>query len=263
MTKEYDKVVWTLMKQHKERFNLFTKKIARFGISLLLLLAVTACGADQEDNQTAEDTGEKETQKDQNKDMEEGNGQNPVAVVNGEEISREELERTLNQLKQTYAQQGLNLDDTNEEMLRELEKNVLNQLINTELIIQAATSAGIEPTSEEINETIEQLTERYGGEEELEKALDAYNLTVDGLKESIADEMKVNKYIAANVEEVAVTEEEMEELYNEYAGQSEEFPAYEDIKAQLEQEVKSQKQQVEVQKLVDQLREDSKIEILV
>ncbi len=52
-------------------------------------------------------------------------------------------------------------------------------------------------------------------------------------------------------------------MYDQYKEQSEEVTAYEEVKAQLEQQIKQQKSQEELGKLVQKLREDSEIEVLI
>ncbi len=72
---------------------------------------------------------------------------NAVATVNGKEIPVVEFRRSYRNMLNMYRQQGLS-----EQLARQLglHKQVLDQLVNTELLAQAAEGHGISPSDEEL-----------------------------------------------------------------------------------------------------------------
>ena len=82
-----------------------------------------------------------------------GTAPNAVATVNGKEIPVMEFRRSYRNMLNMYRQQGLS-----EQLARQLglHKQVLDQLVNTELLAQAAEKAGISPSDEELAEILHQ-----------------------------------------------------------------------------------------------------------
>ncbi|QOR67262.1 SurA N-terminal domain-containing protein [Cytobacillus suaedae] len=221
------------------------QKIVMLLTSILLVLGLVGCVA----------TG----QESKDKSKEDG----VVAVVNDENITQQEFDESLEQIKMTYAQRGMNVEDLEEAQVKEMEQQVVNQLVNTKLLLQAAEKNNINATEEEVEQSLVQIKGQFENDEEFNSALEANNLTIAQLEKQIADELKINQYITENTAEVTVKEEEIVAMYDQYKEQSEEVPAYEEVKAQLEQQIQQQKNQEEVGKLVQKLREDSEIEVLI
>lgn len=237
----------SILKINKGVVFLLSKRLMIIGCSLLLLFLVNGCA--NNDNQQSS------SQSEENEDV--------VAIVNGEEVMKEELDQSVEQMKQSYIQSGMAPEQLSEEMVNELQQNALDLIINSKILIQAADKEGYEPSEEEVNEQLKQMTEQFQSEEELNKALEMNNLTMDQLKQELAKSIKMDKYLQNNIGEVNVSEAEMKDAYNQYSQQQENFPAYEEVKEQIKQEILDRKQQEEVQKLVQQLRDDSEVEILI
>jgi parvulin-like peptidyl-prolyl isomerase len=212
---------------------------------MLLVLGLVGCGT----------TGQESTDKGEETDV--------VAIVNEDSITKEEFTESLEQFKMSYAQQGMNVEDMEEAQLDQMEQQVVDQLVNTKLLLQAAEKNNIKATDEEIEQSLGQIKGQFENDEDFNNALEANKLTIAQLEKQIAEELKINQYIKDNVQEVTVEEEEVVAMYDQYKEQSEEVPAYEEVKEQLEQQIKQQKNQEEVGKLVQKLREDSKIEVKI
>lgn len=187
-----------------------------------------------------------------------------VAIVNGTEITQSELDQTFNQLKQTYEQNGINLgEDGNQEQINRIKDSALEQLINTKLIVQSAEEGGYESTEEEITNQLEQITSQFPDEEALNTALEANNTSLDQLRTELAKEIKMNKFITDNTPEVSVSEDELQAAYDQYSQQAEDIPSFEEVKGQIEQQLLNQKQQEQISDLIQTLRDESDIEILI
>ncbi len=169
-----------------------------------------------------------------------------VATVNGEEIYRNDFEQALEQEKMQYEMQGMDLDS--EEMsdtLKEIEQHVLdNYFIVPTLVKQKAEEEGITVNELDIEERYQEYVVAFGGEEELLEQLEAANMSHEGIKEDIANELSIQlyldyyltEYLEANSEERVVAEEielttsELEEQYQQLRND------YDEIKGLLEED---------------------------
>ncbi|MDX1608160.1 MAG: SurA N-terminal domain-containing protein [Candidatus Spechtbacterales bacterium] len=186
-----------------------------------------------------------------------------LARVNGEEITRAQLDSRIEQNRTVYENQGANLDDP--ATYAQVEKQALDFLINETLILQAATDQGITATTEEVQGQFDETTGNFESEEALEQALVENSLTRELLRTNIERRLVVEKYIDANVNEEAanVSEEEVQEFYDNYQAQNPEAPALDELRPQIEQLLREQKVQKEVEGIVQELRENANIEVLL
>ena len=93
-----------------------------------------------------------------------GCGDETVAVVNGEKVTRPQLDKIVN-LYVSQAKQIYNQDVTaDQEFMKEIEKMAINDLIDQTLIIQKAVSEGLEATEKEVREAINNFKEAAGTE---------------------------------------------------------------------------------------------------
>lgn len=197
--------------------------------------------------------------------------QEVVATVNGEEITREELEVMLEQQKQQYQMQGMDLDSEEMSDMREqLERQILDSLIANLLMAQAAEEKGISVSEEELEQEYQDLAAQFGGEEELNQQLEAAGITREEIKEDIARTLPAQKYMESYKEEniseedLEVSEEELKAVYDQYSAQmGEEFGEFEEVKPQLEEDLKRQKENEVLQSHVEELREEAEVEIKI
>jgi peptidyl-prolyl cis-trans isomerase SurA len=188
-----------------------------------------------------------------------------VAIVNGEEIAKEKFDLYYEQMKANYAMMGLNMEDADEEMVEMLQQQVLNDMINTTIILQQAKKDNITIDDETIAAEIDSIKESFTNEEEFEQALTAANITLDDLKNDITNSLLLNKYLEANIdqESITVTDEELQQLYELYYGEAEDAPDFEEVKAGLKLQVMQEKSNQLLSALIEELRADSEIEILL
>lgn len=194
-----------------------------------------------------------------------------VATVNGEEIAREELDAMLEQQKQQYQMQGMDMESEEmSDMLVQLERQILDSLIGNHLMAQAAEEKGISISDEELEEEYQELAAQFGGEEELKQQLEAAGITKEEIKEDIARNLPAQKYLELYMEEnlaeeeLEFSEEELKALYDQYSAQmGEDFGEFEEVKPQLEQELRQQKENEIIQKHLEDLREQGEIEIKI
>lgn len=116
-----------------------------------------------------------------------------VAVVNGTRISQRKFYQRLEQAYGTA---------------------IAEQLIEEQLIKQAAAEKGVSVTNEEINQEIDNIVEQIGGREQLDISLEAYNLTLEDLEEQIMLDLLVRKVIQPDLE---YEEEDVKNFFQQYS----------------------------------------------
>ena len=135
-------------------------------------------------------------------------GGEKTVTVSGEELAAE-VEKTLFQ----YAAQGAPVTD---EQRAELEKAVLDQLVERKLLLAAAKDEGIELEKDLIENELEAIRGQFPDEEGFAQALSERGYTVESFKNEMGEIMLIQKFledvIAASV---TLTDEDLETFYNE------------------------------------------------
>jgi len=120
-----------------------------------------------------------------------GCGNSPVAVVNGVKITEKEF---TDRLVQTFG------------------RDILRDMIDRELIRQAAQDAGIEVTEEELNSEIEQAKQQFKSEQEFQQWLASRDLTEDKWREHVRMALLARKLAFKDVQ---YTEEDLRKFFEE------------------------------------------------
>lgn len=172
-----------------------------------------------------------------------------VATVNGEEVTRAELNERVAMIAQGQGQEPE-------------EGAVLNQLIEEKLVYQDAEAKGIAVTEAEVNEQYQAVVENAGGSDELRSQLSQLGLTPSSLRKDLESQILVQKYLESevNLEGIAVTDAEVEAAYNEAAATQEVPPLDEQISQQIRDQLTQQKQNERVAQHVQNLRANADIQ---
>ncbi|NLP44318.1 MAG: hypothetical protein GX351_06795 [Peptococcaceae bacterium] len=185
---------------------------------------------------------------------------NIVGIVNGQPLSMSEFDRQKQILKESYAQQYL---EWNEEQMSTL---LLDHLIGQTLMMQEAEKEGFVPSSETIDEKINDLKSQFPTEENFHQALASQNLTLEQLRSDISQEVSINGYLGKMIpkEEITATEEEIFSLYQQYkVNVGGRMPTLEEIKPQLERMIVQQKAAQAINRVVEKLKAQSEIELFI
>lgn len=132
-----------------------------------------------------------------------------VARVNGETIDELALQRAFLAQVNMYRQLGQNISRIQEEDLR---FNTLRQLIDYQIVLQAARRERVPVDNQEVNARLNQLKELYG--DNFRQILRMEGLTERQLREMIRDELRVEG-MRELVTAVEVTDEEVQKAYEE------------------------------------------------
>jgi peptidyl-prolyl cis-trans isomerase SurA len=188
--------------------------------------------------------------------------QGPVATVNGEEITRADFDDQFSQVEASYAQQGVPLPAGPE--LAQIQQQIVTQLVQQELVLQESETRGMTATDEEIDAQYQAARSSFPDEETFNKALETEGLTQDEMKGLIADNIKITKLLDSVIQQAQLappTEEELHQLYD-LASQQQELPPFEEVRPQLEAELKSQRENEVLQAFVQELEAAGNVEIL-
>src|SRR5699024_12378344 len=134
-----------------------------------------------------------------------------VAEVNGEEITRDEFVGDY----EAQLQQAAMSQDPSQIDQDELKQQVAQNMVDNRLLVQAAGEAGIEPTEEDIDTTLEDIAAQSGmsSADELIAALEEQGMTEDEVRAEAADQFRVLGYIEAEADR---SEEHTSELQSRF-----------------------------------------------
>ncbi len=130
-----------------------------------------------------------------------------AALVNGQPISSEEYESQVEQVEAFFEQEGLDAEsEEGRERLAQARRQVLEQMIDQELIRQAAVEMGISISDEELESSIEGIVEQSGGEDGFNQSLQATGTTYDVFRQMLLDQLlseAVYSSVTASINSVA------------------------------------------------------------
>lgn len=259
-----------------------TTKRWLLGLFLAVSLSViTACSNGEESvDENNKETETKEETKEETQDGGEGAEQpempeadlegipEVVAEVDGEEISKEEFEAAYQgQFQQMAMQSQMSGQEVDQDQLK---KQVAESMVGTELLIKEAKDREIAAPEEDVDEIIDGLIEQNGLEskEKLVNAFEAQGIDEKELMSQVETQVIVNKLITEESGDIEPTEEELQETYDQLIAQQEEMaegeseiPSFEEMKPDLEEQLKMQKEGEAAQKLVEKLRANADVTI--
>ncbi len=144
-----------------------------------------------------------------------GCGDEVVASVNGEKITRNDLTKQVNELKAEYEKQGVDFSgDMGKTMIASLENEILDQMIEMRLILQEAKKAGT-LTPEQIQEKVNPIKGQFLSADEYQGFLRQVCLS----EENLACVLNFQDEMTKDV--VSVSEEDARKYYDENPGQFE------------------------------------------
>jgi len=136
-----------------------------------------------------------------------------VATVNGTPITREMLDRSMDQRRARLAAQGQRVDPT---QLAALEKQVLEELINGEILYQESVKRNITISDAELNEQWIQFKSRFPDQATFDRELKQRGLSESALKEQMRRSMQVQELVtSAFVAKISIPDAEIRTFYDQ------------------------------------------------
>ncbi len=190
------------------------------------------------------------------------NAYNVVALVNGERVLQKEFDQQLAFLMQTAVAQQRDVNDPTLQGI--IYDQALDLLVNAKILTQAAEQAGMTVDPSAIDSQYALIAEQYGTEEEFLAQVTALGFTTEKVRENIHDEILIGNYIQSAIPEsaIAVTEAEIKNYYAQESATRTDVPPLDVVKGQIETFLKQQKEQVEMQRIIEELRTAATIEIV-
>ena len=186
-----------------------------------------------------------------------------VVKVNDEKITQKELNVSMSQLELGAAAQGVDIADP--KIKDQIQTQALDMLVNTELLKQEAKARGIKITTEDVDNRLTSLKEEIGGEEVLTERMMQFGVDEKTLRHDIENELTIQSLLDQVFAEkgLEVTEEEIVAFYDEAGGEKGGLPKLEEVRAQIEAQLKSSKEQEAVTGYIEELRAKATIETLI
>ncbi len=184
------------------------------------------------------------------------------AVVNGEEITQGVIVDRLSEAQGALIAQGVDLN--NPDTRAQVEAQILSDTINYTLLKQAAAEAGTSVSDEEVETLYNQYITQMGSEEALATQLQSISLTLEAFKQRIREQLLLDAFISENVDfsGIEVTDEEISAFYeNAVESLGEAAPPLDEVRTQIEEQLRTQKRQELTQIFIDSLREKADITI--
>lgn len=133
-----------------------------------------------------------------------------VAAVNQSSISREEL---VSRVESIRAQMNL----PGGALPLSIYRSVLDELINIELLYQAAQQAGLAASDAEVDADLEDLKSRFPNPQAFEQELAAESMTVDQLKAILRKDLSVQKFVEQKLASAAqVSDADVRSFYDQH-----------------------------------------------
>jgi hypothetical protein len=189
----------------------------------------------------------------------------PAAVVGDTEIERSELQEQLSTLRSgtsTQAQRIQQLSETRQQSL------ILSNLIDRELLLQAAGNAGVTVSDQEVDSRLQSQIQQLGTST-FENRLQQNGLTRAEVKTNLRDQMIISSYVSQSGQVAEPTDQEVQQLYDQYssrlsqAGTSTNVPSLEELRPQLEASIQQRKQRQAQEQLLQQARQSIDVEVML
>jgi foldase protein PrsA len=120
-----------------------------------------------------------------------------IALVNGQEITEGELDAEYKRLPDQY-KEAMSKDD------------LLQQMIDKTLLLQAAADAGIEVSQEEMDEQLETIRARFPTEDDFQAALEQQGLDMEYVLEQLEQQISINAILDEEIiSKIEVTEKDI------------------------------------------------------
>ena len=186
-----------------------------------------------------------------------------IARVNGKEIYGATFMMQVSQLARSFAIEDINT--ANPTMREQIQTQALDAVINTALVVGAAEGRGITVSDEEVTAKYDELSAAIGGLEAAEARLESMGITTEQFRENLRNDLFIERYLVAvsGPDALAVSEEEVQTMYDELTGDAEGAPPLSEVRFQVEEQLRFQKLQTSLSEELKILRPNANIEILM
>lgn len=237
------------------------KRLMAIFIMVGITVILAACGGESSDQGKDEEKGgqaneEASRQEVEINDDEKLSEDTVVVNINGVEVTGEIYNSIYVQTKLQLNQLGQDVND-----LEKVKELAIDGLINQEIIKQDAKNVGIVVSDDEITSEFETI--KSENEEQFQKFLERYHLTEEAFRNQLYFAIMHEKYVESELPDVQISDEEVEEVYEELKNDNQEIAKLEEVEGQLKRELAIQKEQENLQEKLEELKEQATIEKLI
>ncbi|MDC3417323.1 SurA N-terminal domain-containing protein [Aquibacillus salsiterrae] len=245
---------------------------------LLLIVGLAACSNDksettapeqESDSANTEESNDEQQQatadqEQQQADIEEIISSNQVdeeevvATVNGKEVAGSKYNLMLQQTISTLQQYGQ--DPSDEDLVKE---QTMNAVISQEILAQELENKGIEAKEADINDQVEKFKGNFETDKQYKDYLAQLNLSESELLEQVAYDIKIQQYIDTEMESVEVSDQDVEDYYEQLSSQGGEVPELSEVESQIREQLASQQKSTKLNEKIKELKEEAEIETLI
>lgn len=149
-----------------------------------------------------------------------------IAVVNGTVISREDFNRMVDPIQKRMEMRGTDQDKAR---LPEIRKNVLENMINRELLLQESQKSGIKIDDAAVDKQMADVKKQFPSDKELEMMMKRMNMTEESFKVQLRRDMTIQEFIEKQfASKINISDEESKTYYD---GNPDKFKQPEEVKA--------------------------------
>jgi parvulin-like peptidyl-prolyl isomerase len=144
-----------------------------------------------------------------------------VAVVDGVEITKAELDELMGIAKKAYESQDRDFPKVGTPEYQNIQQQYLAFLVQREELEQEAEKLGVEVTEKDIDKALEEVVEsRFDGDrKEFDKALEQQGFTLETFRKTLASSVLSQKLFDAVTKDVRVTDQEVLLYYTQNQAQ--------------------------------------------
>lgn len=187
-----------------------------------------------------------------------------AAVVNGVKISMADYEKNKAQIEQSAAQGGSDPKDPT--TATQIKTQALDVLINTEILRQEASKAGVTVTKEQVDARYAEIVKSLQGEDKLAARMKELNITKDSLLTDISSELLIQTFLAKAVDtsSIVISPADIKAAYDKAnTGPDAKLPPLSQVSSAIEAQLKQVKEQEMISAYIQKLREAAKVDIEV
>ncbi|ROR74116.1 SurA N-terminal domain-containing protein [Bogoriella caseilytica] len=190
----------------------------------------------------------------------------PVAEVNGSEITREEFAGVYeSQFQQAAMEAMMSGQEVDEGPIRD---QVLQSMIGNELLFQEAAGREYDVTEADLDAALEEVAADSGmSTEEFLAAVEEGGMDRDQVMDELRTRVQVERLIADETGDLAPSSEEVRDYYDdlveqsEAAGSEQEIPPFEEAEEIIAQQLASEREGEAVRDIVEGLREGADVTV--
>lgn len=184
--------------------------------------------------------------------------------VNETTFTEEEFEGIVDQVMQESQMYGMEVGES------EARKQAIDRAIQEALLMELASDEGLEASEEEVQEQFDEFMSMYGAqsEEEFLTQLEAEGFDDrEEIDDLLSMEVRLNKLVDLYGEDIEVSDEEVDEAYDQYADQmteaDQEVPDFEEIEGEIRDSLVQEEVNTLLLDKVAEMEETADIEVNV